>query len=357
MTLEKILNQIEPIDKDSLHEAKKHSEKLIMPNRAMGFLHNIGEQICGIRGTLTPKVNKKAIFIMVADNGVAEENISAYPQEVTNQMVEAFLDGVATINVIANVSKAKLIVADIGMITNLSRTIMDSKNCIFINKKIKRGTSNFLKKKAMTYNEAITSIETGFNIANKYINKYNLNLIATGDMGIGNTTAAAAIASVICGINPVEATGKGSLISSEALLKKIDIVKKAIEVHKPDNKNAIDVLSKVGGLEIGAIAGAILAAAYKKIPVVLDGAISTAGALLAFLLNRKTRDYMIAGHLSAEPSHKYMLDYLSLNPLLRLDMRLGEGTGAAVAIPIIQYAVKIIKKVATFEKANVSKGK
>jgi len=351
--LDKILENISSIDNDMVKRAAERTSKLIMPFRAMGDLHELGEQICGITKKLEPKVNRKAVFLMVGDHGVVDENVSAYPQSITLEMVKAFVNGGATISVLSKSLKTKLIIADVGMKETYREKIKKKKAIIFLNKKIKKGTNNFRISKAMSYNEAIKSVETGFNIANKYIKRFKLNLIAVGDMGIGNTTAASAIASVFCEVPPEDLTGKGSLISNEAWLRKVAVIKEAIDKHRPDKSNGIDVLSKVGGLEIGAIAGVILAGAYNNIPVILDGVITTAGALIAFSLKRSLRGYMIASHMSADRSHKFMLEYLQLKPLLNLNMRLGEGTGAILAFPIIKESINILKKVATFEEMGI----
>lgn len=353
MKLDRILEGIKPVDKEFIESARNRNNRLIMPFRAMGDLHEIAEQVCGITRTLTPKMKNKAVFVMVGDHGIVEENVSAYSQSITLEMVRAFMNGVATISVLSKSLKVKMIVTDVGMKQTYREKKEKRKNVTFLYRKIKKGTDNFKINKAMTYNEAISSIERGFIIASKYIKKYGLNIIATGDMGIGNTTAASAIASVICNITPVDITGEGSLIDNDTLMRKIQVINEAIAKHKPDKTNGIDVLSKVGGIEIGAIAGVILAGAYNHIPVVLDGAISTAAALIAYALKRHVKEYIIAGHLSADRSHKYMLDYLQLKPLLNLNMRLGEGTGAVLAMPVIKEAINITKKVATFEEMGI----
>lgn len=349
MNLEEILSKITPVDENIKIEAKEKTSKLIMPYRAMGYLNDISEQLCAIYATLSPKVSKKAVFVMAADHGVAEEGVSAYPQQVTCEMVKAFINGLATITVLSRQNNCYTIVADVGTKCDL----LESNN--FVVKKIKRGTNNFSKEPAMDKKEAIASILTGFEIADKHIKSQKLNLIATGDMGIANTTAASAIGSVITENKPDIMTGKGTGITDDVLKHKINLIEHAINLHKPNPYDPIDILSKIGGLEIGAIAGIILAACYNKIPVIIDGLISTSAALLAYKLNSITKQYMFAGHLSQEPGHSLMIDYLGLRPILNLDMRLGEGSGAVLAMPIIEAAAKIITEVATFDEANVSK--
>ncbi len=352
--LYEILDQIEPIDDSYLKKAKERTESLIMPYRALGRLHEIAEKICAINRTLSPKIDKKCVFVMAGDHGVVEEGVSAFPQEVTQEMVRAFINGWATINVISKKVGAMVVVSDIGVKADVDEEPTE-KNCFYLKKKVVRGTKNFTKGPAMTEEEAIKSILTGFEIADSFIKKFDLDLVITGDMGIGNTTPSAAIASVVLNAEVDIMVGKGTGIDDTKLLKKIEVVKKGIAVNKPDPKDPIDVLAKVGGAEIGAIAGVILAASINKIPVVIDGVISTAGGIIAFLLNKNSKDYMLAGHQSEEPAHKKMLEFLDLFPILNLSMRLGEGTGAALAIPIIETSVEVFKKVKTFEEAEVSK--
>ncbi len=352
--LYEILDQIEPGDNSYLGKAKERTESLIMPYRALGRLHEIAEKICAIKRTLSPKIDKKCVFVMAGDHGVVEEGVSAYPQEVTQEMVRAFINGWATINVISKKVDAMVVVSDVGVKSDVDEEPAE-KNCFYLKKKVVWGTKNFTKGPAMTEEEAIRSILTGFEIADSFIKEFDLDLVVTGDMGIGNTTPSAAIASVILGSEVDIMVGRGTGIDDVGLLKKIEVIKKGVSINKPDSKDPIDVLAKVGGAEIGAIAGVILAASINKIPVVIDGLISTAGGMIAFLLNSSSKDYMLAGHQSEEPAHKKMLDFLGLFPILNLAMRLGEGTGAALAIPIIETSLEVFKKVKTFEEAKVSK--
>ncbi|MGA1846297.1 nicotinate-nucleotide--dimethylbenzimidazole phosphoribosyltransferase [Deferribacter abyssi] len=356
MTLQEIISKIEPIDKETFEKAKERTSQLIMPPRAMGMLNDISERLCAITSNMKPEVDKRAVFVMAGDHGVVEEGVSAFPQQVTCEMIKAFVNGIATITVLARQNNCAVVVADVGSKCEIDEKELSGKNK-FIVKKVKYGTNNFAKEPAMTRDEAIQSILAGFEIASKEIKEQKLNLVATGDMGIGNTTPSSAIGSVITGNSVEIMTGKGTGIPSEMLKKKIGVIKKGIEFNKPNPEDPIDVLSKVGGIEIGAIAGVILAAAYHKIPVIIDGIISTAGALIAYKLCPTVIEYMFAGHKSEEPGHIKMLDYLGLKPLLQLNMRLGEGTGAVLAIHILDAAARIIKEVATFSEAGVSEGK
>ncbi len=348
------IKKIKPLNNEILEKARQRSNSLIMPHRALGKMHEIAEKICSIKRTLSPKVDKKCVFVMAGDHGVVEEGISAYPQEVTIEMIKAFIKGWATINVIAKQIDAMVIVSDVGSKGDVFEEPQD-KNCKFIREKVRYGTNNFTKGPAMSKEEAEKSILIGYKIADKFIKEHNLEIVITGDMGIGNTTPSTAIASTITEISPEKITGKGTGIDSERLNKKIKVIKKGIDQNKPDPKDPIDVLSKVGGIEIGAIAGVVIAAAVNKIPVVVDGVISTAGAAIAYLLEPSTREYMLAGHLSEEPAHLHLLNFIGISPILNLSMRLGEGTGAAISIPIVETAVKVFKEVKTFEEAEISK--
>ncbi len=352
--LNRILDSITPYSDEYLKKAIQRTSELIMPPRAVGMLNDISEKLCAIQSTLKPEVDKRAVFVFAGDHGVVEEGVSAFPAVVTCEMIRAFVNDIATITVLARQNNAKVVVADVGSRCDFKEKIIGKNE--FIIKKVKNGTENFTKQPAMSRQEAEKSIETGFEIALKYIESHNLNIVATGDMGIGNTTPSAAIASVILDKDPSSIAGKGTGIDEKRWQNKVNVIKRGIELNKPDKNDPIDVLSKVGGIEIGAIAGVILAAAYKKIPVVVDGFISTAAALIAYGLSKNTHYYMFAGHLSEENGHKLMLEYLNLKPILKLNMRLGEGTGATLAMHIIDAAAKVISEVATFSQAGVSKG-
>ncbi|MGB9730416.1 MULTISPECIES: nicotinate-nucleotide--dimethylbenzimidazole phosphoribosyltransferase [Calditerrivibrio] len=353
MKLDEILQKIEPIDESFRKKAMERNDNLLMPLRAMGRLHEISEQLAAIYRTLKPKMEKGAVFVMAGDHGVVEEGVSSFPQEVTGLMFNAFLNDLATVSVLGKLEGLDIILADIGSKFDPSN-IKNFKN-EFVAKKVVSGTRNFTREPAMTKEEAIRSIEAGIEITLKYIKKKKLDVVITGEMGIGNTTPSAAIGAVITGSRVEDMTGKGAGLNIEGVKRKIDVIKRGIEIHKPDPEDPIDILSKVGGAEIGAIAGIILAAAYSKIPAIIDGFISTAGALIAYKLNSATKGYMIAGHCSEEPGHIRMLNYLNIKPILNLNMRLGEGTGAVLALPIVKQAANMISNVATFEEAGIPK--
>lgn len=332
-------------------------DSLTKPVGSLGRLEKLARQICEITGVLNPDLSKKLIVVMAADHGVVDEGVSAYPREVTAQMVYNFLNGGAAINVLTEYFGTDVVVVDAGTSTVLEekavKNAAGSKDCLLINKKIDFGTKNMVHGPAMTEEQAYRSIELGIEVAGEMINK-GYGIIGTGDMGIGNTTSSSAIAACICGVNPDLVTGYGTGISEKGYLKKIDVINKALLINNPRPSDGIDVLAKIGGFEIGAIAGTIIGCASKRTPVVIDGFISGAGALIADVLEPKCRKYMVASHCSVERGHKIILERLSLEPLFNFDMRLGEGTGAAIGIGICEASIKILNDMATFKEAGVS---
>ena len=352
MNLAEIISDIEGVDKDYIDQATRRTARLVMPQRALGELHIIGERLCGIGRTLTPSVNKKAFLVMAGDHGIAASDVSAYPQVVTGEMVKTFLRGGAGINVLARQLGAHVIVMDVGIIPDISPQI--SKEGYLIVRKIARGTNDFSKGPAMTQEQAESAILNGYEVA-KDLFEEGVEILGTGDMGIGNTSPSSAIGAVMTGTPVERMTGRGTGIDDSCFQRKCEAIEKGIEINNPKPDDPRDVLSKVGGFEIGAIAGAILAAAFFKKPVVIDGFISGAGALIAHGLCPNVSDYLFAGHRSAEQGHQIMLDHLGLSPILDLGMRLGEGTGAALAMHIIEAGALIINEVLTFEEAEVSK--
>ncbi len=353
MELKQIIDSIKPVNEEIFNEAVDRTSQLLMPPRAMGKLNDLSERLCAMVGHLKPKFDNKGVFVMVGDHGVVEEGVSAFPQEVTGQMIGAFTYGIATINALCSQAGVSVVVTDVGSVSDIPATQVSDK-AEYLVRKVANGTKNFVKEPAMTREEAIQSVVTGYEIAIEYIEKSNLDLMTTGDMGIGNTTPSAAIGAVYTGVPVDVMTGRGSGIDDDALKHKTKVIADAIAMHQPDKNDAIDVLSKVGGFEIGAIAGAMLAGAAKNIPVVVDGVISTAGAIIANGISPLAKGYMVAGHKSVEPGQIKMLEHLELEPLLNLGMRLGEGTGAVVAMGILDSAAVIIRDVATFAEAGVS---
>ena len=349
MNLQDIVKGIEPLDQEWITKARQRTAQLVMPTRALGRLHEISERLCGIQETMQPSINRKAILVMAGDHGVVEEGVSAYPQEVTGAMVQTFLAGGAGINAIARHVTADVYVVDMGIMAELGG--VDSDRLIL--HKIAPGTANFARGPAMSTKEAEQSILFGFQEAAK-LYQNGVEILGTGDMGIGNTTPSAAIAAVICGGDLEEMVGLGTGVDIDGLTRKRDAVARGIAVNSPDASDGLDVLAKVGGFEIGAIAGCVLSAGFHRRPVVIDGFISTAGALIAHTLCPLVMDYLFAGHCSEESGHRAILEYLKLDPILDLGMRLGEGTGGALAMSIMQAAVGVFKEVLTFEEAGVA---
>jgi nicotinate-nucleotide--dimethylbenzimidazole phosphoribosyltransferase len=351
MKLSDIIAGVEEIDKEFLDRAGERTDQLVMPRRALGELHVMGERLCGILRTLRPSVEKKAFLVMAGDHGIAASGVSAYPQVVTGEMVKTFLGGGAGINVLARLVDAKVTVVDMGIIPDIPEQTGEGGRLLV--RKIARGTRDFSKGPAMTRDQAESAIREGFDAAETLI-KEGVELLGTGDMGIGNTSASAAIGAVMTGTAIDGIAGRGTGVDDEGFRQKCETIQRGIDSNKPDPDDAIDVLSKVGGFEIGAIAGTILAGAYFKKPVVIDGFISGAGALIAHALCPAVGGYMFAGHLSREQGHGIMLERMGLCPILDLDMRLGEGTGAALAMRVIEAGARIIKEMLTFEEAGVS---
>ncbi len=351
LRLEDILNNINPVNQNMLEQARAYSSKLIMPPRALGRLHDIAEQICAIQGNLQPDVRGRTILVFVGDHGVFQENISAFPQVVTLEMVRCFLRGGAGINVISKEVGADVQVVDMGIIPDIGPEYASGPGLQIC--KQGRGTQNLAKGPAMSRAQAIDCVLTGFELASRKI-KGGSHLLGTGDMGIGNTTPAAAMGSVFTGCSPAYMSGPGTGLQEQGVRHKTEVIEQSLRVNKPLAEDGLDVLAKVGGFEIGAVSGCILAGALHRVPVVIDGFISTAGALLAQALHPETRGYIFAGHCSQEPGHALMLQHMQLEPLLCLDMRLGEGTGGALAMSVIQTAVSVFNEVFTFQEGQVS---
>ena len=348
--LEKTCQSIFPQDSEAREKAKARLEHLAIPYWALGDLMDLAIELAGMTGTICPSFDKKAVVTMAGDHGVTEEGVSKYPSEVTPQMVFNFVSGGAGINALARQAGADVFVVDMGVNANLSELAETGK---LINKKVGFGTNNIARGPAMSVANARQAVEAGIEVANDLAGNYKV--IGTGDMGIGNTTPSTAIAAVFTGKPIEELTGRGTGLDDRQLAAKVEIVKRILDVNQPDSSSGIDVLAKVGGFEIGGIAGLIIGAAAHRIPVLVDGFISTAGAMIAYRIEPFVRDYLIFSHRSVEPGHKYMQDFLGCKkPLLDLNLRLGEGTGGALAMNIVEASAAVLKDVATFEEAAVS---
>jgi len=344
--LEETIEKIETLDQMKMEEARTRLDNLVKPPKSLGRLEDMAVQLAGITKTIYPALSNKTMIVMAADHGVYEEGVSSNPQNVTYIQTPLFPRGLTGVCAISKVSGAKVVTVDIGV-----KGALPSDTGV-IDQKIKQGTDNIAKGPAMTRDEAIKSIEVGIQIANEEM-KNGAQLLGIGEMGIGNTTPSTAILSVLAGVDSTDITGIGAGIGDGGIDHKSKIIEEAIKLNQPDSEDGIDILSKVGGLEIGGMAGVILAAAANRTPVVVDGYISTAAALIAAVIEPKTKEFMITSHVSLEPGAKKASELLGINPLMEMNMRLGEGSGAALVFPIIESASSIIKNMATFDEVGM----
>jgi nicotinate-nucleotide--dimethylbenzimidazole phosphoribosyltransferase len=345
--LSNTIAMIKPLDKGAMAEARSRQDRLTKPQGSLGRLEELSIKLAGIQGKAIPQIRHKALITMAGDHGVVAEGVGNWPQEVTAQMVYNFLAGGAGINVLARQAGARVAVVDIGVAGELEAHPQ------LIARKVAPGTQNMCLGPAMTPEQAVKSIESGIEVLGAELTK-GLDIVGTGDMGIGNTTASSAICAVMTERPAAEVTGRGTGISDEQLTHKIEVVKKALAINQPNPQKPLEVLAKVGGFEIGGLVGVMLAAAAYRVPVVLDGFISGAAALIAVALAPRLKGFLIAAHVSAEAGHKLLLRHLKLKPLLDLDMRLGEGTGAVLGIFLAEAAARILAEMATFGEAGVS---
>jgi len=348
--LKKTVDGIVPQDRGWRAKARIRLEQLTMPHWALGRLMDLAEDLAGITRSIKPTVQRKTIVTMAGDHGVTVEGVSKYPSEVTVQMVRNFVAGGAGINALARLNNARVVVVDMGVAGDLSDLAQAGK---IVSRKIANGTQNISIGPAMSVDEAVKCLGAGIEIAAELA--ATTDVFGTGDMGIGNTTPSTAIVAALTGCRVAEVAGRGTGIDDTQLKHKIEVIEKSLGVNKPNPSDGIDVLAKVGGFEIGGIAGLILGAASQRKPVIVDGFISTAGALIAQALSPKCTDYIIAAHCSIEPGHRAMLGRLGKYPLLDLELRLGEGTGAALAMNLVDAAVRVLTEISTFEEASVSK--
>ncbi len=346
--IEQIIKDIKPLSGSYLEKAQQKLDSLTKPRGSLGKLEAIAQRYAAIKENIHAGIKGKRIFTFAGDHGVTEEGVSAFPKAVTVQMVFNMLAGGAAINVLAKYVGAEVLVVDVGVDFDFEST-----SGLLI-RKVGYGTRNFTKGPAMNREDAIKALGVGITLAQQCAWD-GIDVIGTGEMGIGNTTPSSAILSVLTGISPDDITGRGTGVDDKQLRNKIEVIKRAIAVNRPDPLEPIDVLAKVGGYEIGAIAGLIVGGACWRIPVVVDGFISTAGAMIATAMNPVIGEYIFYSHLSAERGHKRMFEHLGQEPILSLDMRLGEGTGGAIAMTIIEGAVKIMNEMATFESACVDR--
>ena len=350
MKLEETLARIGGLDQEAMAGARARLDSLTKPPGSLGVLEQIAVQLAGITGQPLARLGERVVIVMAGDHGVVAEGVTAYPQEVTAQMVANFSRGGAGVNVLARQAGARVVVVDIGTI---GEVVADG----VIKRKVKPGTANIARGPAMSRAEAVQAIEVGIEVALAEIARgraEGTTILAIGDMGIGNTTPSSAILAAFCGFPVERLVGPGTGLSREGVELKAAVVRQALAINKPDPRDGLDVLAKLGGLEIAGLAGCILGASVARVPVVIDGFISGAAALVACRISPRCLDFVIPSHVSAEPGHGLMLDFLGLRRMLRMDLRLGEGTGAVLAMHLVEAATGIIAEMATFGDAGVS---
>ena len=347
MSIKVIIDQIPSLDEAAMWLARTRQDTLTKPRGSLGRLEELSIQLAGMKADPFPSVERKAVIVMAADHGVTAEGVSAYPAEVTRQMVLNFLRGGAAINVLARQAGARVTVVDIGVAADFEPTPG------LTQRKVMCGTRNMAEGPAMSREEAEQAIQVGMDVLNEEATR-GLDIVATGDMGIGNTTASSAIVAMLTGLPLTKVAGRGTGIDDQGLERKIKVIEQAFAVNQPNANDPMDVLHKVGGLEIAGLAGVMIAAASQRIPIIVDGFISTAAAMIAVALAPRVREYLIGAHQSVEVGHRAMLEHLNIAPLLDLNLRLGEGTGAALAFHLVEAAVRILREMSTFDEAGVS---
>ncbi|KAA3648428.1 MAG: nicotinate-nucleotide--dimethylbenzimidazole phosphoribosyltransferase [Chloroflexi bacterium] len=345
--IQSVIDRIKQPDEKAMATARERQDTLTKPAGSLGRLEELSIQLAGITGEAQPKIDDKVIVVMAGDHGVVAEGVSTFPAEVTPQMVANMVYGGAAINVLSEQAGVRIALVDIGVAAEM----IDHPK--LINKKVAKGTMNMTQGPAMTEEQTLAAMTAGIEVVEAEIEK-GLDILATGEMGIGNTTPSAAIAAVLTG-QPVDViVGRGTGVDDMGLERKQAAVQKAIDVNNPTAEDGFDVLMKVGGFEIAGLTGAILAAVAHKKPIVIDGFISTAAAMIAVQLEPKVGNYIIAGHQSQELGHELMVKWLGLEALLDLNMRLGEGSGAVLALHLVEAACRILSDMATFEEAGVA---
>lgn len=349
MTIHEIderLTTLVPLDQESMAAASDHLDQLTKPPGSLGRLETMARQLAGIYGAKIPDIGKKAVIVMAGDHGVCEEGVSAFPAEVTPQMVMNFLSGGAAVNVFARQAGADVLCVDIGVNADLEHPRLYTR-------KIRKGTGNIAKGPAMTRAEAIEAVQVGIRMVDELVDQ-GYGIFATGEMGIGNTTPSAALLCAYTDTDVGRAVGRGTGIDDAKWRHKRDVVRQSLEVNAPDRNDPLDVLAKLGGLEIAGLVGVVLGAAIHRRPVVIDGFISSAAALAASRIAPLSMPYMIASHLSQEHGHAALLHSLGLAPMIHMDMRLGEGTGAALCFLLVDAALNMMREMATFASAGIT---
>jgi nicotinate-nucleotide--dimethylbenzimidazole phosphoribosyltransferase len=345
--LQGVIGRVAPLDHAAQIEARQRQDQLTKPPGSLGRLERLATQLAGITRDARPRLTRKVVIVVAGDHGVTAEGVSAYPSEVTGQMVRNFARGGAAINVLARRVGARVVVVDVGVAEALPPELP------IVHRKVAPGTANMALGPAMTRSQALQAIAVGLDVVDAEYAR-GVDVICLGEMGIGNTTAASAIVATLTASAVADVTGRGTGIDDATWQHKVAIIERALRVNRPERHDALDVLAKLGGLEIAALVGAILGSAARRLPVIVDGFITTAAALVAADLCPAVRSYLIAAHRSVERGHVAALEHLELEPLLMLDMRLGEGTGAALALPIVDAALALLDEMATFGDAGIS---
>jgi nicotinate-nucleotide--dimethylbenzimidazole phosphoribosyltransferase len=348
-TCDAIIRSIRPIAKEIQPAAQRKIDEKTKPLGALGQLEDLALQMSLIQKRLDPVINRKALFVFASDHGIAAEGVSAYPAKVTGEMVKNIIAGGAAINVLCRHYGIDIRLVDMGVNADFED------NPLLLKEKIRRGTRNFAVEEAMTPAECTAAAAAGMNAFLREHTLNSIDIVGLGEMGIANTTSASAIISVVTGISARQATGRGTGVDDKGLARKTTVIEKAIQFHHPDPRDGFDVLRKIGGYEIAGIVGAVLAAASVGCAVVLDGLISTAAGLIAFVINPEIEGYLMSGHRSVEAGQQAALTHMGLEPIVDHRMRLGEGTGAAMAISAVEAACRIMCEMASFDDAGVSK--
>ena len=341
---------VAPLDEAAMATAHERLDRLTKPQGSLGRLERLVEQLAGITGAATPRVDHAAVVVFAGDHGVTAQGVSAYPSDVTAQMVANFVNGGAAINVLARAAGAELVVVDVGV---AGTEVQSTGATRLVQARVRSGTRDMTVEPAMTREEALAAIAVGGDVVRDLI-AGGCDAIALGEMGIGNTTAASALVAALTGRPPAHDTGRGTGLDDEAVRRKAQVIAAALERHRPSPADPVGTLAAVGGLEIAALVGALLAAGEARVPVVLDGFITGAAALVAVAIAANLGPRLIASNRSTEPGHRIVLEQLGLEPLLDLELRLGEGSGAALALPIIRAATLLLAEMATFDSAGVS---
>lgn len=347
ITLEIIKGKIHPADAKSMTEARHRWISVAKPLFSLGKLEDVVIRIAGMKGNPEFSLKKRGLIIMCADNGVVEEGVTQTGQEVTAAVADNFTKRAASVVIMSEVAQVDVFPVDIGM-------AVDVPTVTKAGQKIAYGTKNMAKEPSMTRNEVWQAIETGIRMVEE-LKKQGYDILATGEMGIGNTTTSSAVAAVVLEKPVEEVTGKGAGLTGEGLEKKIKVIKQAISMHQPDREDVLDVLAKVGGLDIAGLTGVFLGGAMYRLPVVIDGFISGVAALCAARLAPDSRDYMIASHISREPAGQMLLDALDISPFLTCDMFLGEGSGAVAVFPLLEMGLQVYLQMSTFEETGIEK--